>query len=143
MAKLQATYNFETFDFNGFKEGKRFALIKADERYKYDKDNNSYTDELSGVTLELEIVTDEMTYQMYGREEKGVNEKVRFTMYVDNPKANIDDYNEMLSDGFQLNEVFITKVDSARLKNHRVGKKTEKRLVVIGDISNKKPVNAN
>lgn len=136
MAELNGTYQFETFDFEGFSEGKRFALVEAKERFTFDNEKKKYTDELEGINLEIEIVEDEMEYNIFGNTEKGVNAKVRFKMYVDNENANIEEYLSLIGGGFTPKEIFISEVTDARIREVRQGnKKPKKELVVRGDIT--------
>ncbi|PTJ62989.1 hypothetical protein BUZ77_12780, partial [Staphylococcus saprophyticus] len=124
MAEINGTYRFETFDFEAFAEGKRFILVSATKRKVYDEQKKKYTDEIEGVNLEVEIASDEMEYNIFGKTEKGVNSKVRFKMYVDDEDANIEDYLALISDdSFAPKEIFISEVTDARIKEVKQGNK--------------------
>ena len=136
MDAIQGTYPFETFDFKGFMQEKRFVLVDVKANYEYDEQKGGYDkDKFKGLKLEIEIAQDLMDYQLYKETKKGVNEKARFQLIVDDASVEIEDYLDMIGDTFNPKEVFITEVDSARLRTVSQGKRKLKQLIVIGDIS--------
>lgn len=71
MDAIQGTYPFETFDFKGFMQEKRFVLVDVKPNYEYDEQKGGYDkDKFKGLKLEIEIAQDLMEYQLYKETKK-------------------------------------------------------------------------
>ena len=100
--KIKKGYLFEKFDFEEFCKEKRFAFVSADEKKRFDPVTRKMTDEHLGINVTVAIAVDKYNYATENSAEEeqiGLNENVRFTVFVEN--GQLKDVRHLKSNGLE------------------------------------------
>lgn len=124
---LKKLNEFKVFDAEQFLKGKRFAIKKVEEKMKYDEEQKEYTDERDYILVVVEIVQDNYKYAEGSQyEQVGANKGEEFSVKIYDEDADVEEYAEMMGDGFNRHEVLISNPIDAYLREEKMGQKNSK-----------------